>query len=323
MQATLQTAAKAPEKLAMKGTKIRRTAGERAFDAFNVILMVVWAITAVYPFWYILVMSFNTGADAAAGPIWFFPRAFTLENYAFVFQYDRLQTAFVVTALRCAIGPALSVFVTMLAAFALSKRFLPGRKTILFFFMIPMFIGGTIISNYVVIAKLDLLNNFLVYVLPGAFGFFSMVIMRTHIEELPEELQESATIDGAGYVRIFFQIILPLSMPIIAAFAFFSVVGNWLDYYTNLIYVTDRSLSTLQFVLYEIINRAEANTLIDFTKTTGAQQRRLMSMANNTVPTPEVIKMTVMVVVTFPLLFVYPFFQKYFVKGMLTGAVKA
>ncbi|WP_054027344.1 carbohydrate ABC transporter permease [Bacillus sp. FJAT-28004] len=307
----------------LRKNKIKRTTSERVFDAFNVFIMIVWSLSAIYPFWYILIMSFNTGADAAAGPIWFFPRMFTLENYAFVFQYDRLQTAFVVTTLRCIVGPILSVFVTVLAAFALSKRFLPGRKTLLFFFMMPMFIGGTIISNYVVMVKLGLLNNFLVYVLPAAFGFFSMIIMRTHIEELPIELQESATIDGAGYPRIFAQIILPLCKPILAAFLFFSVVGNWLDYYTNLIYVTDRSLSTLQFVLYEIINRAEASTLIDFTKTSSASQRRIMSMANNTVPTPEVIKMTVMVVVTFPILFVYPFFQKYFVKGMLTGAVKA
>ncbi|SEM57416.1 carbohydrate ABC transporter permease [Paenibacillus sp. OV219] len=307
----------------LKANRIKRSTGERTFDTVNILIMLVWAVTAIYPFWYILVMSFNTGADAAAGPIWFFPRVFTLENYAFVFQYERLQTAFVVTALRCVIGPVLSVIVTMMAAFALSKRFLPGRKTLLFFFMIPMFIAGTIISNYVVISKLHLINNFLVYVLPGAFAFFSMIIMRTHIEELPAELQESAMIDGAGYGRIFFQIILPLSMPIIAAFAFFAVVGNWLDYYTNLIYVTDRGLSTLQYVLYEIINRAEANTLIDFTKTSGAQARRLMAQQNNSVPTPEVIKMTVMVVVTFPLLFIYPFFQKYFVKGMLTGAVKA
>jgi putative aldouronate transport system permease protein len=307
----------------LSGNKIKRTSGERIFDYFNIFVMIIWCVSAIYPFWYILVMSFNTGADAAAGPIWFFPRVFTLENYAYVFQYDRLQTAFIVTTLRCIIGPLISIAVSMLAAFALSKRFLPGRRVILFFFMLPMFIGGTIISNYIVMVKIGLLNNFLVYVLPGAFGFFSMIIMRTHIEDLPIELQESATIDGAGYSRIFVQIILPLCMPIIAAFLFFSVVGNWLDYYTNLIYVTDRSLSTLQFVLYEIINRTEASTLIDFTKTSGASQRRLMSMANNTVPTPEVIKMTVMVVVTFPILFVYPFFQKYFVKGMLTGAVKA
>ncbi|UVI33210.1 carbohydrate ABC transporter permease [Paenibacillus spongiae] len=303
--------------------KIKRTKGERAFDFVNVSIMVFWAIVSVYPFWYILVMSFNTGADAATGPIWFFPREFTLENYAYVLQYDRLHSAFIVTVLRCLIGPAISVIVCMLAAFTLSKRFLPGRKTLLFFFMIPMFIGGTIISNYVVMANFGLLNNFLVYILPGAFGFFTMIIMRTHIEQLPDELQESAMMDGAGYVRIFFQMILPLSMPVIAAFAFFAVVGNWLDYYTNLLYVTDRNLSTLQFVLYEIINRAEATQLIDFTSTSSASQRRLMSMQNNTVPTPEVIKMTVMVVVTFPLLFVYPFFQKYFVKGMLTGAVKA
>lgn len=309
--------------VSIKSNKIKRTPGERTFDLLNILIMIIWGATAVYPFWYILVMSFNTGADAASGPIWFFPRVFTFENYAYVFQYDRLQTAFVVTTLRCIIGPVISVFVTMLAAFAMSKRFLPGRRIILFFFMMPMFIGGSIISNYIVMVKLGLLNNFLVYVLPSAFGFFSMVIMRTHIEELPSELQESATIDGAGYTRIFLQIILPLCKPIIAAFFFFSVVGHWLDYYTNLIYVTDRNLSTLQFVLYETINRAEASSLIDFTKTSAAAGRRLMSQQNNTVPTPEVIKMTVMVVVTFPILFVYPFFQKYFVKGMLTGAVKA
>jgi putative aldouronate transport system permease protein len=303
--------------------RIRRTFSEHLFDKFNVLVMLIWGVITIYPFWYILVMSFNVGKDAASGPIWFWPRAFTLENYAFVLQYDRLQSAFLVTALRCIAGPALSVFITMLAAFALSKRFLQGRKVILFFFMLPMFIGGSVVSNYIVIAKLGLINNFLVYIIPGAFGFFSMVIMRTHIEGLPIEMQESAMLDGAGYTRIFLRIILPLSMPVIAAFLFFGVVGNWLDYYTNLIYVTDRRLSSLQYVLYEVINRAEATAIKDFTKTTAAEARRIMSQQNNTTPTPEVIKMTVMVVVTFPILFVYPFFQRYFVKGILTGAVKA
>lgn len=306
-----------------KPRKIKRSVAEHVFDKLNVLIMIIWSLITIYPFWYILVMSFNTGADAATGPVWFWPRQFTLENYAFVFQYERLQTAFIVTTLRCILGPLLSVAICMLAAFAMSKPFLPGRKAIAIFFMLPMFIGGSVVSNYIVMAKLGMINNFLVYIIPGAFGFFSMVIMRNHIENLPIEIQESAMLDGAGYTRIFFQMILPLSLPVMAAFAFFAVVGNWLDYYSNLIYVTKRSLSTLQFVLYEIINQAEARAVIDFTKTSAAQQRQMMAQMTNSMPTPEVIKMTVMVVVTFPILFVYPFFQKFFVKGVLTGAVKA
>lgn len=301
---------------------IKRTGGEKAFDVFNVTFMVLFGALTLYPFWYILVMSFNTGADAAAGPIWFWPRAFTLENYAFVFQYDRLRSAFMVTILRCLTAPLISVMVTLLAAFALSKRFLPGRKIITFFLMLPIFIGGTMISNFFVMKMLGLLNNFYIYILPGAFGFFTMVIIRTHIDSLPIELQESAMLDGAGYVRIFFQIILPLCKPVLAAFLFFAVVGNWMDYYTTLIYVRDRNLSTVQYVLYEILQRSEANAVIDFAGE-GAAQRRMMAMKQSAVPTPEVIKMTVMVVVTFPILFIYPFFQKHFVKGMLTGSVKA
>ncbi len=234
---------------------IKRSTSEKFFDGFNIIFMIIWGIVTIYPFRYILVMSFNTGADAAAGPIWFWPRKFTLENYAFVFQYERLQTAF--------------------------------------------------------------------YVILGAFGFFTMVVMRTHIKSLPIEMQESAMIDGAGYTRIFFQIIVPLCKPVIAAFLFFGVVGNWLDYYTNLIYVTNKALTTVQFFLYEIITRSEASALIDFSGGPAAAQRRLNAMMTSSVPTPEVIRMTVMVVVTFPIIFVYPFFQKYFASGMLTGAVKA
>ena len=220
------------------------------------------------------------------------------------------------------VGPVLSVFVTMLAAFALSKRFLPGRKTILFFFMIPMFIGGTIISNYVVIAKLDLLNNFLVYVLPGAFGFFSMVIMRTHIEELPGELQESATIDGglrphllpdhpAALHADHRRVRVLLGRRQLAGLLHQSDLrhGPFLKHLA-IRALRDHQPRGSQHAdrFHQDDRRAAAQADVD-----GEQYRA----------DPEVIKMTVMVVVTFPLLFVYPFFQKYFVKGMLTGAVKA
>jgi putative aldouronate transport system permease protein len=306
-----------------RANRIRRSPLERGFDLFNLAFMTLWCLITFYPFWYVLVMSFNTGADAARGPVWFWPRAFTLENYRFVLQYQRLQLAFLVTVARCLAGPVISVVVTIMAAFSISKRYLPFRRALVFFLMLPMFIGGSLISNYVVMVKLGMLNNFLVYIIPGAFGFFGMVIMRTHIDGIPAEIQESAMIDGAGYGRILVQIILPLCKPVLAAFLFFGVVGNWMDYYTNLIYVTRRELTTLQYLLYEIINRTETAALIDFSRDSAANISRVMSNRANSMPTPEVIKMAVMVVVTFPILFVYPFFQKYFVKGIMTGAVKA
>lgn len=303
--------------------KKRKSLTELIFDRANVCIMILMSLVTIYPFWYVLVLSFNTGSNAAEGPIWFWPREFTLENYIYVLNYNSLKSAFIVTTARCVVGAFLTVSVSMLAAFSLSKRFLPGRKAILFFFMMPMFIGGTMISYFVVMTKLHLLNNFLVYVIPGAFTFFGMVIMRTHIEEIPAELEESAMLDGANYWTIFVQIILPLSKPIIAAFLFFSVVEGWLDLYTNLIYVTDRKLFTLQYILYMVINSNEAAYMARDVNAAGAAALHRMKLNSNSLPTPEVIKMTVMVIVTFPILFIYPFFQKYFIKGMLVGAIKA
>jgi len=303
--------------------KMRRSLGEHLFDKFNVIFMIVMSIIMVYPFWYILCLAFNTGADAARGPIWFFPRDFTLENFKYVFRYPNIPQAAFITVARCIAAPVFSVTVNMLAAFTLSKRWLPFRKLIVFFLMGPMFIGGTVVSNYLVMAKLGLLNNFLVFVIPGAFGYFNALIMRSSIDGLPPELQESAFLDGAGYGTIFFRIILPLSKPVIAAFLFFSVVANWLDLGTNLLYITKKSLYTLQWIMYLAINSTEAkNIIIDPRNRNTAQQIAEMAKQSAT-PTPQVIRMAILVVVTFPILFVYPFFQKYFVKGMLTGSVKA
>lgn len=301
--------------------RIKRSLGEKIFDACNVALMILLSLVTVYPFWYILVMSLNNGRDAAAGPIWLWPRVFTLDNYYYVFQYESMRSAFVVTIARCVLGSTLSVLVCMLAAYSLSKRDLPGRKAILYFLILPMFISGSIISTFVVYVKLGLMNNFLVYILPGAFAFFNMVVMRTFIEGIPIELEESAMLDGASYWQIFTRITVPLSRPIISAFLFFGFVGGWLDLYTNLIFVTKRSLYTLQYILYMVIKSSEARNFVDWTSPEAI--KRLQYQQNLGLPTPEVIRMAVMVVVTFPILFIYPFFQKHFIKGMYVGAIKA
>ena len=308
---------------AIKKHKTKLSRGERAFDIFNVIFMIVMCIIMVYPFWYVLVLSLNTGSDAIRGPIWFWPRQFTFDNFNIVLRYPGLHKAAIVTVLRCIVGPVINVIVCLLAAFALSKRFLPGRKAIIYFLMGPMFIGGTVVSNYIVMAKIGFLNNFLVYIIPGAFGYFTAVIMRSFIDGIPMELQESAMLDGAGYSTIFFRIILPLCKPCIAAFLFFSVVGNWLDMNTTLLYITKQNLYTLQYVMHLVLSSTEAKTIINATTANAQQQMAALQNARSSAPTPQVIKMAIIVVVTFPILFVYPFFQKYFIKGMLTGAVKA
>src|SRR5659263_91779 len=141
--------------------KIKRSIGEHVFDSLNIIFMILMCVVMIYPFWYVLIYSFNAVTDAALGNIWILPRKFTLENYSYVFRYPDLKNAAIVTVLRCIVSPVFSVMVCLMAAFALSKRFLPVRKAIIFFLMGPMFIGGTVVSHYIVIAQLHLINNFL------------------------------------------------------------------------------------------------------------------------------------------------------------------
>ncbi|RAP77892.1 carbohydrate ABC transporter permease [Paenibacillus montanisoli] len=298
--------------------KIRTTTGEKIFNICNITLLLLLCLVTLYPFWYVLVLSFNVGIDAAKGPIWFWPRDFTWDNYNYVFHNPMIKSAFFVTIGRAILGSLFSICVMLLAAFALSKRFLPGRRMILYFLMIPMFISGSLISNYVVMVKLGLLNNFLVYIIPGAFSFFFMIIIRTFIEQIPEGVEESAMIDGAGFYQIFIKIIVPLCKPILAAMLFFSIVGHWLDFGTNLLYVNEEKLYVLQYVLYLVVIANKGSDMINLMQFSGT-----VPTVKDAVPTPEVLKMSTLMVVTLPLLFVYPFFQRFFIKGMMVGAIKA
>lgn len=302
-----------------KRMKINRTRGEVAFDTVNVLFMILFCLLTIYPFWYVLILSLNDGQDAARGVIYLWPRVFTLDNYQFVVKIPDIQQAFLVTSVRSLVGPLFSLILHMIAGYALSKRNLPGRKGILLFYLIPSFIGGSVVSTFVVIAKLGLINNFLVYILPPAFNFFTLVICRTFIEQLPPDIEESAKMDGAGYFITFITIIAPLCKPIMATVAFFGVVFHWLDFGSNLLYVNDKNLFTLQYVLYRIVRSNDTGSIMEEMMKRGAMPRGSASQRMN----PESIKNATLVYITFPILFVYPFFQKYFVKGILVGAVKA
>jgi putative aldouronate transport system permease protein len=182
-----------------------------------------------------------------------------------------------------------------------------------------MFIGGTIVSYYVVYSRMGMLNRFWVYIIPGSFSFFQMIIMRTFMYTIPTSLEESAKIDGASYFRIFFRIIVPLSMPIVATTLLFSAVGHWLDFYTNMVYVNKRSLMTLQYLLWLIVLSGQSSmTAMTQEKAAGAGNAAYLQGS----VTPQSIKMATIIVVTLPILVVYPFLQRYFVQGVLIGSVK-
>jgi putative aldouronate transport system permease protein len=295
---------------------ILRSPGEIVFDGFNVLLMLVVALIMIYPFWYVLIYSLNTSSDAASGGLWLWPRKFTLGNIAYVLNRPNFQLAFVVTVARTVLGPLLHLVVTGLAAYTLSKRYLPGRKAITYYLIVPFFIGGPLVATYVLYARLHLMNNFLVYILPGAFSFYMMAIARALFEEMPLSLEESAKMDGAGYLRIFFQLILPLSTPIVATILIFSAVGNWLDFFTSFIFVQTAKLATLQYLLFQIVNLNQASQGM-----MGPLKFQTESIGEVKISS-ETIKATTLMVITVPIIFIYPFFQGYIIKGLLIGSIK-
>jgi putative aldouronate transport system permease protein len=300
----------------LRRNRIIRSPGEIIFDSTNALLMLLLAAVMIYPFWYVIVYSLNNSQDSSSGHLWFWPRKPTLENILFVLQRPALQRAYVVTIARTIVGPLIHLVVTGLAAYSLSKRYLPGRKFITYYLILPMFIGAPLVATYVVYARMHLLNNFLVYVLPGAFAFFMMAIARALFEEIPASLEESAKMDGAGYLRIFFQIILPISTPIVATILIFSAVGNWLDFFTNLVFVATAKLSTLQFLLYQIVNQnATTNGIM------GPMQYQGGAVTEFHISS-ETLKATTLVIITLPIIFIYPFFQGYIIKGLLIGSIK-
>ena len=296
--------------------RIRKSAGELVFDSVNALFMLFVCFIMLFPFWYCLVYSLNETHNAAMGGLWIWPRQFTLSNYKYVLLNPVIGRAYLVTIARTVVGSLIHLVVTGFAAYTLSKRALPGRKFLTYYFVIPMFIGGTIVSMYVLMAKMRLLNTFLIYVIPGAFSFFNMAIMRAFIEELPSSLEESARIDGASYFRSFFQIIIPLCMPIIATILIFTGVGHWLDFYTNLLYVSKPGLYTLQYLLYQIVRWGSAADM-----SAGVSQMMAKAFAKEKI-TNETLKMTTLVFITVPVLAIYPFFQKYIIKGVLIGSIK-
>jgi putative aldouronate transport system permease protein len=272
-------------------------------------------VVTFFPFWNIFVLSLNDASDSLRGGFMLWPREFSFESYLTVFKNQEILSSIKVTLARTIIGVPLTLFMISLVAYGLSKKDLVGHRFINFFFVFTMIFSGGMIPNYMVIRSLGLIDNFLVFIFPGMMNVFWMILIRTYMEALPRELEESAKIDGANDVVILFKIILPLCLPVLATIGLFSAINHWNAWYDSYIYTSRTDLKTLSAVLVKILNQYQTGGML-----TQAQQ---LAIASKKIPvSSESIRMTVTMVATLPIIMVYPFIQRYFIKGMLIGSVK-
>lgn len=294
---------------------MRRTTGEKVYNVFNIIVLSLFTLICVYPFYYLIINSFSDNNAAAAGEVMWWFKGFHLQNYKDVFGLDGLATAAWISIARTVIGTALTVLASAYLGFMFTQQKMWARSFWYRFVVITMYFNAGLIPMFITMKNLGLTNNFWVYILPAVVQPFNIILVKTYIESIPASLQEAAEVDGAGTLTVFYKIVLPMCTPILATVAIFSAVNQWNSFQDTLIYMTDSKLYSLQYLLYTYINQASA--LANSVKANAANVSALASAA-----TPTSIRMTVSVIVVLPIMFTYPFFQRFFVKGMMLGAVK-
>ena len=278
------------------------------------IMLVVFFVT-LFPFWTCLVGSLNDGFDYQKGGLFFFPRVFTLDNYKAVLADDRILKSYVVTIFRTVIGTVLHIICTSIFAYAYSRKILKGKKFYMYFNLITLYFGGGLIPFYMLLSGLGLINSFLVYIIPGLVSFWHVIIMQTFFRDKSiESMTESALVDGANEYMIFWKIVMPLSKAILAAIALFVAVEHWNAYFDSMVFTTSSSLQTVQVFLMKLIKFGEFKAGVDSSSAQEIIDKRGANI--------ETIKLATMMVATLPILVVYPFLQKYFVKGVMIGSLK-
>ena len=279
------------------------TGKDKVFNVFNYGVFGLLTLICAYPFYYLIINTLSANDLSAAGEILFFPKGFHLDNYKQVLKLNGIFNAAVISVARTVLGTALSVLASAFMGFIV---------------VITMYFNAGMIPMFITMKNLHLTNTFWVYVIPTIVQPFNIILVKTYVESLPRSLQEAAELDGAGVLMIFWKVILPVCTPILATIAIFTAVGQWNSFQDTLIYITDQKLYSLQYLLYQYIN--QASSLAMTVKNSGGGAMNMASLA--TQQTSTSIRMTVSVVVVLPILFIYPMFQKHFVKGIMMGAVK-
>jgi len=294
--------------------KQKLTLGGAAFHTINYLALTLLAAATLYPFLNLLAISLNQSMDTVKGGIYLLPRKFTLDNYVLIFQNQRLFSSVSLSVARTVIGTTLALIATIMVSYALSRSEYVLRKPLNTIIVVSMYVNGGLIPYYLLIKNLGLTNTFLVYIIPGLIGAFNVMIMRSFFDQLPSGLIESARMEGASEFQVLTRVVVPISLPVIATISLFVSVSHWNAWIDNFLFNTRESLSLLQYELMKI--------LLQSTDQIGAGNMDSIDPEMMRMTTPESIRATMTIFVTVPILLVYPFLQKYFIKGMTLGAVK-
>lgn len=283
------------------------------FSIFNYCFFSLVAIIMVFPLWNVLVISFTDYREYVMNPLMLFPKNISLEAYKYIFSNSELLESLKVSVIITVTGTLLSMFISVGAAYALSKRSLPGRNICLTLVLFTMFFSGGLIPSFLLVKQLGIYDTLLALVLPNAINTWYLIIMKNYFISLPDSLEESGRIDGANDLQILFRIVLPISMPIVATFLLFYGVDRWNEWWSAMMYINDTNKYPLQLMLRNLIvmNFSSASMATSYTQ------------ANANFVAKENIKMATAVVAIVPIAAVYPFLQKYFAKGMMVGAIKS
>ncbi|MFC4102715.1 carbohydrate ABC transporter permease [Paenibacillus xanthanilyticus] len=288
---------------------------DRSFDVIVYVLLAVITISTLYPFLNVLAISLNDSTDSVRGGITIYPRAFTWKNYETIFAFEGLLTGLKISVLRTVIGTLLGLVASSMLAFTVSRVEFQGRRFVSMYLALTMYVSGGLIPVYILIRDLNMLGTFAVYVLPGMVSAFNVFIIRSFIDGIPYALQESAKLDGANDWTIYWRVILPLTKPALATIGLFLAVGQWNSWFDTYLYngMADH-LTTLQYELMKVLQSTTTNT----DNFRGQNMTEVMRQIS-----PESVRMAITIVVTMPILVVYPFLQRYFVQGFTLGAVKS
>lgn len=298
--------------------KMKRSVGDYAISVITYIVYALFALVCAYPFYYIFVNTISANDLSDKGKILFWPQGVHFTNYTNAIQIPGLLQAAKISVARTFIGTALTVLMAAFLGYMFTRETMWKRKLWYRFIILTMYFNAGIIPWYITMRNLHLTNNFLAYVLPALVSPFNVILVKTYVESTPRELQDAAEIDGAGTLRVFASVVLPIIKPILATVAIFTAVGQWNSFQDTLLLMTDTKLHTLQFVLYQYIN--QANSLASLLTSNAGSDA--IQQALSTAQTATSVRMTVTIIVVTPILLVYPFFQRFFVKGIMIGAVK-
>ncbi len=295
-------------------TRVQEPFGDKVFNAINLLIMVLMLLIILYPLYFIVIASFSDPNLVNSGQVLFWPRGYTIEGYTRMLNHDDLWRGYRNSLIYTAGGTLFSLVVTIPAAFTLANRHTRGKRLFTFIFTFTMMFSGGMIPTYLVVKQLDLINTPWILMINGGFTAYNLVVSRTFMQTIPQELLEAAEIDGTSVWQCFFQIVLPLSKAIIAVMALFYGVARWNDYFSALIYTSDQELVPLQMVLRRILLQSESVA----SSASGSDPETMAMMARIS----ELMKYCVIIAASVPAMLVYPFVQKHFVKGVMLGSLK-